>query len=113
MGSIRGLDLMDPVRSAHQAWLMQHVADRDYLLLDPIYLLASANTNDQGDVMRLSRVLSELRDEGGYGVVYTHQLSDKHSNGTAASRMLGSTLLHGWYESALFTRRTVGGLFTV
>lgn len=105
-----GVDLMDP---AHQDWLMQHVEGRDYLFLDPIYLLASANTNDQGDVMRLSRFLSELRDEGNCGVVYTHQLSDKHSNGTAASRMLGSTLLHGWYESALFTRRTAGGLFTV
>jgi hypothetical protein len=63
--------------------------------------------------MKLSRFLSELRDEGDCGVVYTHQLSDKHSNGSAASRMLGSTLLHGWCESALFTRRTAGGLFTV
>jgi hypothetical protein len=105
-----GLDLMD---ESHQAWLMQHVQDRDYLFLDPIYLLAAANTNDQGDVMRLSRFLSELRDGGDCGVIYTHQLSDKHANGSAASRMLGSTLLHGWYESALFTKRTAGGLFTV
>jgi hypothetical protein len=105
-----GMDLMD---EDHQDWLMAHAVDRDYLFLDPIYLLASANPNDMGDVMRLTQFLSRLRDEARCAVVYTHQLTDKNSSGTSAARMLGSTLLHGWYESALFTKRTQGGLFTI
>jgi AAA domain len=105
-----GMDVMDP---AHQDWLMAHAADRDYLFLDPIYLLASANPNDMGQVMELTQFLSRLRDEAPCAVVYTHQLTDKSSAGSAASRLLGSTLLHGWYESALFTKRSQGGMFTV
>jgi hypothetical protein len=105
-----GMDLMN---ESHQDWLMEHATERDYLFLDPIYLLASANPNDMGQVMLLTQFLSRLRDEAHCAVVYTHQLSGKHESGSPASRLLGSTLLHGWYESALFTSRTAGGMFTV
>lgn len=105
-----GMDLM---RSEDQEWLRGHAANRDYVFFDPAYLLASANPNDTGQMMALLALLSEIRDGAECAVILTHQMTDKHSGGDAASRMLGSTFLHGWYESAIFAKRSSGGFFSL
>lgn len=103
-----GLDLMDP---EHQRWVLDHAAARDYLFFDPVYLLASANPNDTGQMMQLLAFLSQVRDRADCALIFTHQMSDKHSGGSAASRLLGSTFMHGWYESAIFNKRCSDDLF--
>jgi AAA domain/HTH domain len=105
-----GMDLMQP---EDQEWLKAHANERDYVFLDPSYLLASADPNDQREMMRLLAFLKVVRDECGCGVIVTHQMTDKHREGSPAARMLGSTFLHGWYESAIFTSRDQHGLFTL
>lgn len=103
-----GMDLMQP---EDRAWLKGHAEERDYVFLDPSYLLASANPNDQGEMMALLAFLKAVRDDSDCGVVVTHQMTDKHREGSPAARMIGSTFLHGWYESAIFTSRDQYGLF--
>lgn len=93
-----GMDLMV---GEDREWLLNHAKGRDYVFLDPAYLLASANPNDMRDVMSLLTFLSEVRDKCDCGVVLTHQMTDKHGGGDAASRLLGSTFFHGWYEGAI------------
>jgi AAA domain len=103
-----GMDLM---QREDQEWLKTHATERDYVFLDPSYLLASANPNDQREMMDLLAFLKVVRDDCDCGVIITHQMTDKHREGSPAARMLGSTFLHGWYESAIFTSRDDHGLF--
>jgi DNA-binding transcriptional ArsR family regulator len=103
-----GMDLM---QALDKDWLKTHAQKRDYVFLDPSYLLASANPNDQGEMMTLLAFLKTVRDESDCGVIVTHQMTDKHREGSPASRMIGSTFLHGWYESAIFTSRDQYGQF--
>ena len=105
-----GMDLM---KHDDQNWLRAYARERDYVFLDPAYLLASANPNDMRDVMTLLAFLSKVRDEADCAIVLTHQMTDKRSDGDPASRMLGSTFLHGWYESAIFTQRNKAEFFTL
>ena len=105
-----GMDLM---REEDREWFWAHAIERDYVFLDPIYLLASANPNDMSQVMSLLGFLSGVRDNCDCGLILTHQLTDKHAEGSAAARLLGSTFFHGWYETAIFTQRSRDGFFSM
>jgi AAA domain len=100
------------LETVDMAWLAEQAGDLDYMFLDPLYLLTDANVNDTGDVSALLNGLGDLR-RAGCAVIITHQMTDKSRSGSEASRLLGSTFFHAWYEAALFTQRTTGGAFTV
>jgi len=105
-----GLDLTE---ADDLDWLLEEAHGRDYVFLDPLYLLASVNANDTGEMMRALARLSEVRAASGCALIFTHQQTDKNKSGTPASRLIGSTFMHGWYESAIFTERSPAGIFTL
>jgi hypothetical protein len=101
-----GMDLMS---GDDQAWLYEYALDRDYIIADPSYLLASADPNSMRDVMELTKFLSIVRDGADCGLIFTHQMTNKHGDGDESARMLGSTMYAGWYEVGIFTRRNSAG----
>lgn len=105
-----GLDLTS---TDDRHWLLNEAVGRDYVFLDPLYLLASVNANDTGEMMRLLAGLSEVRTNSGCALIFTHQQTDKSRSGPPASRLIGSTFMHGWFESAIFTERSSAGVFTL
>lgn len=105
-----GLDL---TRADDRRWLLDEAVGRDYVFLDPLYLLAAVNANDTGEMMRALAGLSEVRTASGCALIFTHQQTDKSRSGSPASRLIGSTFMHGWYESAIFTERTSAGIFSL
>jgi hypothetical protein len=102
-----GMDLM---QDAHLDWVIEHGAERDYLLLDPAYLLAAFDPNSTGETRAFLDRLVRLQAEAECAVIITHQESEKGS-GHGAERLIGSTFLHGWYEAAIFTRRHADNMF--
>lgn len=106
----RGMNLME---GGDRDWLLRHAEGRDYLFLDPVYLLAPANVNDMVEVADLLGFLSRVRDESGCAVIFTHQQTSKHAEGSPAARMLGSTYFYGWYESAIHAHRGASGAFNL
>jgi hypothetical protein len=100
-----GLDLSLPGHSAALAGLIEQ-RGYDYVFLDPLYMLIGAvDEKDSAQLKPVLSYLSGLRDAHGCGVIATHHMTDK-GGGNEASRMLGSTYIHAWYEAALLVRRT-------
>lgn len=115
LGSQNGaLSTVGAVRD-HREWLKEYAADRDYLVLDPIYMLAGISMNDEPAVIDLLSYLGEIH-ESGCAVIFTHQQSVKMrdgGSGTDGARMLGSTYLPAWLEAAMYPKRDAKGLFTI
>jgi hypothetical protein len=103
--SQRGLDLSVTGHRAALAGLIE--ANRyDYVFLDPLYMLIGAvDEKDSGPLKPILTYLSGLRDAYGCGVILTHHMTDKAGARNEASRMLGSTYIHAWYEAALLVQR--------
>jgi hypothetical protein len=114
-----GMDLAGSEDDLH--WLEQRALgdDLDYLIIDPIYLLAHfdpLSTKETGAVLsRLSRLRDATKTPNrpeGTAVIFTHQMSNKNGNGDVdATKMLGSTLFQGWYEAAIFCSRDANAFF--
>jgi hypothetical protein len=97
----------------HREWLKDYAGDRDYLILDPIYMLAGISMNDEPAVIDLLGFLGEIH-ESGCAVIFTHQQSIKvREGGSDGGRMLGSTYLPAWLEAAMYPKRDANGLFTI
>jgi KaiC/GvpD/RAD55 family RecA-like ATPase len=109
IGSHTGLNLFD---DDHQRAFIEHACTRDYVILDPIYLLAELDPNDMGDVNRMFRFLNLVR-EVDTAVIITHQMSNKQGKATSPNRILGSTMFNAWYESAILTGRAKDDTFSV
>jgi hypothetical protein len=102
-------------QAEHQAWLRAFVREHGirYLFLDPLYMLTTLDYEQAPASIRpLLIFFTRLKSEDNCAVVLTHHQTSKHTSGSAASRLLGSTYIFGWYESALFTSRS-GALFTL
>ena len=102
---------MNLTHDEDQEWLLAYAEVRDYIFLDPAYLLAGVNPNDTGAAIELLGLLTRAREK--CSLIITHQTTNKHQEGSAASRMLGSTLFQGWYESAISVKRRKDGSFTI
>jgi hypothetical protein len=101
----------------HREHLRAYVLERGfrYVFLDPLYMLVGrAKVTDGGDELRpMLSWLTALRNETGAAVVLTHHMSDKADASNEPASMLGTTFIHGWYESALLTRRGEDSVFSV
>lgn len=93
---------------ADQEWIAAYVAEHGirYLVIDPLYLLSGLPfEKDPSCIKPLLAFFTRLKADYGCAVVLVHHQTSKHSNGSAASRMMGSTYLYGWYDAALYTTR--------
>jgi hypothetical protein len=109
IGSHTGIDLLD---KDHQREFLDHAVERDYVILDPVYLLASMDPNEMGEVNRVFRFLNLVR-ETDTAVIITHQMSNKQGTKVNPGRILGSTMFNAWYEAAILTARRPDDSFTV
>src|SRR5690606_7810068 len=74
-------------------------------ILDPLYLMFDGDVNSAKDLNPVLNWLLRMKNDYGIGVMVIHHMNEggKRSGVVrCGQRMLGSTTLHGWVESALY-----------
>lgn len=108
-----GADLAD---ERWMRWLRRQASERGYryVFLDPLYLLAPSVDFEQRPVeaRKFLKRLSDLADAARCAFVFSHHQTNKHGEGSAASRMMGSSYLHAWYAMAIHAHRGADGSFS-
>jgi len=97
----QGFLLGDPI---HQAVVEQMVEKYRPLLivLDPLYLMFDGDVNHAKDLNPVLNWLLKLKNEYNTGIMLIHHWNKKKGGARGGQRMLGSTTLHGWVESAWY-----------
>ena len=81
-----------------------------FVILDPLRDLHSRDENDAQAVAALLRPLRELQRVYGCAVLLVHHMSKvTEKPRRAGQRMRGSSVLHGWLDSALYVDRLKNG----
>lgn len=97
------INLLDPV---DRELVDQHIADLKPVLtiIDPLYLMFSGDINSAQELNPILNWLMGINVKHNTSLVLVHHMG-KAKQGTArrgGQRMLGSTTLHGWVESAWY-----------
>lgn len=103
--------LSDPM---HQKLLVKMIEEIKpvMIILDPLYLMFDGDVNSARELNPVLSWLLEIRYEYDCGVMLIHHYNkgnNSNSGGPATrggQRMLGSTTLHGWIESAWYVQTT-------
>jgi hypothetical protein len=101
----QGYQLDDPT---HQAILEELVKQIKPVLVvfDPLYLMFSGDVNSAKDLNPVLQWMLHLKNTYKTGVIAIHHYNKGGSgNWRGGQRMLGSTTLHGWIESAWYLQR--------
>jgi len=105
-----GFDLSD---AAHRGWLRDYTAEYGfrYVFFDPLYMLVgTTRISDGGDELRpILTWLTQLSNDTECACICTHHMTNNPSASNGPESMLGTTWVHGWYEAAIFTRRSSDG----
>lgn len=72
------------------------------LVLDPLYLMFEGDLNSAQDLQPVFAWLLHLKETYNLSIMLVHHWNKNGSSGRGGQRMLGSTTLHGWVESALY-----------
>lgn len=72
------------------------------VMFDPLYLMFDGEINSAKDLHPILSWLLELRNKYRTGVSVIHHWNKGGASSRGGQRMLGSTTLHGWTESALY-----------
>lgn len=100
----QGVNLLDPI---YQKTLEKAIKTLDpvLIILDPLYLMFDGDVNSAKDLNPVLNWLLRIKNDYGIGVMLIHHMN-KGGNRSGVvrggQRMLGSTTLHGWVESALY-----------
>lgn len=70
--------------------------------LDPLYLMFSGDVNSAKDLNPALNWLLRIKQEYGCSVILVHHYNKGGESKRGGQRMLGSTTLHGWIESAWY-----------
>lgn len=102
----KGVQLDSPVHQKQIEQLIQTVHPV-LIIFDPLYLMFSGDLNSAKDLGPLLAWLLKLKNDYKTGVIVIHHYNKgNNSNQTrGGQKMLGSTVLHGWVESAWYVRR--------
>lgn len=74
------------------------------VILDPLYLMmGDKDVNSAKDLQLILPWLKSLRDKYNTSVVLVHHWNKAGASKRGGQRMLGSTTLHGWVDSALYS----------
>src|SRR5690606_13309590 len=98
------VNLLDPI---YQKTLEKAIKTLDpvLIILDPLYLMFDGDVNSAKDLNPVLNWLLRMKNDYGIGVMVIHHMN-KGGNRSGVvrggQRMLGSTTLHGWVESALY-----------
>ncbi len=100
-----GLNLLHP---EHQQFLLEAIHDiRPHLIvLDPLYLMFAGDVSSARDLNPLLSWLIGIKNHYSTGILLIHHMNkfdaSKSSGARGGQRLLGSTTLHGWIESAWY-----------
>jgi hypothetical protein len=72
------------------------------VVLDPLYLMFSGDVNSAKDLAPVLQWALRIRNEYGCALALVHHYNKGGEGKRAGQRMLGSTTLHGWIESAWY-----------
>lgn len=72
------------------------------IILDPLYLMFDGDINSAKDLNPILSWLLELKDNFSTSIIVIHHWNKGGTSSRGGQRMLGSTTLHGWVESALY-----------
>lgn len=101
----QGFLLTDP---GHQRALEQLISEvkPSLVILDPLYLMFDGDVNSSRDLNPTLSWLLELRVKHDTGVILVHHWNKRTetSSQRGGQRMLGSTTIHGWVESAWYVQ---------
>ncbi|MFA5543625.1 MAG: AAA family ATPase [Bacilli bacterium] len=74
------------------------------VIFDPLYLMFEGEINSAKELNPVLQWLLELRNTYNTAIQLIHHWNKGGASSRGGQRMLGSTTLHGWNESALYTR---------
>lgn len=97
----QGFNLLDPI---YRKALEKVVEETEpiLLILDPLYLMFDGDVNSAKDLNPVLNWLLDLKWEYNLGIVVIHHMNKNGKSQRGGQRLLGSTTLHGWVESALY-----------
>lgn len=97
----QGYQFNDPI---HRALLEEAIKKIKPILVifDPLYLMFDGDVNSAKDLNPVLNWLLYLKTEYKTGVIVVHHWNKGSSSKRGGQRMLGSTTLHGWVESAWY-----------
>ncbi|MDE2098836.1 MAG: AAA family ATPase [Patescibacteria group bacterium] len=97
----QAVNLSDPV---HQKLIEKLIGDIKPVLtiFDPLYLMFDGDVNSAKDLNPVLSWLLRLKNQTGTGLLVIHHWNKGGASARGGQRMLGSTTLHGWIESAWY-----------
>lgn len=72
------------------------------IIFDPLYLMIDGDINSSQELQPILKWLLNIRNEYNTSVMVIHHYNKGGSSTRGGQRMLGSTTLHGWTDSALY-----------
>lgn len=89
-----------------QEWLEETIAEMKpaVVVLDPLYLMFDGDIASAQELFPILQWLLYLKNEYKCGIVLIHHWNKGGESKRGGQRMLGSTTLHGWIESAWYLK---------
>lgn len=99
----KGFSLSD---EDQQDWLEETIAEMRpaVVVLDPLYLMFEGDIASAQELFPILQYLLYLKNEYKCGIVLIHHWNKGGESKRGGQRMLGSTTLHGWIESAWYLK---------
>lgn len=99
----KGFSLSD---GDQQDWLEETIAEMRpaVVVLDPLYLMFEGDIASAQELFPILQYLLYLKNEYKCGIVLIHHWNKGGESKRGGQRMLGSTTLHGWIESAWYLK---------
>lgn len=80
------------------------------VMFDPLYLMFDGDVNSAQELNPLLQWMLELKNKYKTSIMLIHHWNKNGSSSRGGQRMLGSTTLHGWTESALYLQEVDGNV---
>lgn len=78
----------------------------ELIVFDPLYLMFDGEISSAQDLFPILQWLLHIKNEYNCGVIVVHHYNKSGEGKRGGQRMLGSTTLHGWVESAWYITST-------
>lgn len=96
-----GYTFSDPLHREELEDTMEELNPR-LVILDPLYLMFDGEINSAKELNPILTWLMELKNDYNTSIMVIHHWNKGGTSTRGGQRMLGSTTLHGWVESALY-----------
>jgi len=101
----QGYQLNDPIHRKLLEQVIQQIKPV-LIIFDPLYLMFDGDVNSAKDLNPVLNWLLYLKTKYKTGIIVVHHWNKGGTSKRGGQRMLGSTTLHGWVESAWYLKVT-------